>query len=235
MPADPYTRRRAQLRPRVSRPRRAAASALVASLALLLAATPLGAQPAQPTKPGQPDAKPDAQPTPGEKPAAPNAPAPNVQPDVQPDAPDAAAASPAATNDTVGNVSTRRSLGWIAVGTAAAFATTSAMLALAVESRESDIEFLIDFRAPIINAPNRYEGQASGRYEALVDEAETLSRAAWITLGLASAAALTATALFVLDGGAGAEDAPGARGQLAPAVTPGTVHGGMGVTLDWEF
>lgn len=212
MPADPYTRRRAQPRPRVSRPRRAAASALVASLALLLAAPPLGAQPAQPT--------------PGEKPAAPN---------VQPDVLDAAAASPPAANDTVGNVSTRRSLGWIAVGTAAAFATTSAMLALAVESRESDIEFLIDFRAPIINAPNRYEGQASGRYEALVDEAETLSRAAWITLGLASVAALTATALFVLDGGAGAEDAPGARGPLAPAVTPGTVHGGMGVTLDWEF
>ncbi len=218
MPADPYTRRRAQPRPRVSRPRRAAASALVASLALLLAAPPLGAQPAQPT--------------PGERPAAPTAPAPDVQPDAELDA---AAASPAAANDTVGNVSTRRSLGWIAVGTAAAFATTSAMLALAVESRESDIEFLIDFRAPIINAPNRYEGQASGRYEDLIDEAETLSRAAWITLGLASAAALTATALFVLDGGAGAEDAPGARSQLAPAVTPGTVHGGMGVTLDWEF
>jgi hypothetical protein len=233
MLADPYTRRRAQSRPRVSRPRRAAASALAASLALLLAALPLGAQPA-------PDAQPDAQPAPDVQPDT--QPAPDAQPDTQP-APvpdasferDAAVASPPAENDTVGNVSTRRSLAWIAVGTAAAFATTSAMLALAVESRESDIEFLIDFRAPIVNAPNRYEGQASGRYEDLVDEAETLSRAAWITLGLASAAALTATALFVLDGGAGAEDAPGARSLRAPAVTAGTVRGGMGVTLDWEF
>lgn len=210
MSADPNTRGRAQAWPRVSWPRRAVASALAAGLALL-AALPLAAQPP-------------------EKPAAPE---PAAQPPEKPPEPAAQPARPAA--DTVGNLSTRRSWGWIAVGTAAAFATTSAMLALAVESREADIAFLIDFRAPIVDAPNRYEGQARGRYEELVDEAETLSRAAWITLGLASAAALAATALFVLDGGVTAGDAPEARSHLTPAVAPGAVPGGMGVTLDWEF
>lgn len=206
MSADPYTRSGAQAGPRVSRPRRALASALAAGLALLVA-LPLGAQPAAPAQ----------------------APADALSP-AEPD------------TDTVGNVSARRSWAWVAVGTGVAFATTSAMLALAVESREADIEFLIDFRAPIINAPNRYEGEARGRYEELVDEAETLSKYAWITLGLASAAALTATALFVLDGGVGPEDVDadadaGARGATSrgPAVAPGVVPGGMGVTLDWEF
>lgn len=218
MSADPYTRSGAQAGPRVSRPRRAFASALAAGLALLVA-LPLGAQPA------------------ASQPAAPPQPAPAEAP--------ADALSPAAPDtDTVGNVSARRSWAWVAVGTGVAFATTSAMLALAVESREADIEFLIDFRAPIINTPNRYEGEARGRYEELVDEAETLSKYAWITLGLAGAAALTATALFVLDGGVGPEETDadadakaGARGVTSrgPAVTPGVVPGGMGVTLDWEF
>lgn len=212
MSADPYTRSGAQAGPRVSRPRRALASALAAGLALLVA-LPLGAQPAAPPPPAAP----------AEAPA-------DALSRAEPD------------TDTVGNVSARRSWAWVAVGTGVAFATTSAMLALAVESREADIEFLIDFRAPIINAPNRYEGEARGRYEELVDEAETLSKYAWITLGLASAAALTATALFVLDGGVGAEDADAdadadARGVTSrgPAVAPGVVPGGMGVTLDWEF
>jgi hypothetical protein len=191
-------------------------SALAAGLALLTA-LPLGAQPAQPA-PGP------AEPA-GETPS-------------RPEAPEAAnAAEPAAqpATDTVGNVSARRSWGWIAVGTAAAFATTSAMLALAVESREADIEFLIEFRAPVFDSPNRYEGEARGRYEELVNEAETLSRAAWITLGLASAAAVTGTILFVLDGGVTAEETPASESALTPAVTPGAMPGGMGVTLDWEF
>jgi hypothetical protein len=232
--ADPSTRSRAQVWPRAAWPRRAAVSALATGLALLVA-VPAGAQPAPPQAgPAAPPAPADAPAPAGASPGAPADASAGAPGDASPGAPaDASAGAPAA--DTVGNVSTRRSWGWIAVGTAVAFATTSAMLARAVESREADIEFLIDFRAPVIGAPNRYEGQARGRYEELVDEAETLSKYAWITLGLAGAAALTATALFVLDGGVGAGDAPAARGDLTPAVTTGVVPGGMGVTLDWEF
>ena len=129
-------------------------------------------------------------------------------------------------------MSTRRSLAWIAIGAAAAFATTSAVLALAVESREEDIEFLSDFRAPGLGVPNRYSGQVRDRYEELVDEAETLSTYSWITLGLAGVAVASATALFLLDDpGAQAEAPASARGHLAPTMLPG----GLGVTLDWEF
>jgi hypothetical protein len=139
---------------------------------------------------------------------------------------------PAAAKPAVGNLSTRRSLAWIAVGTAAAFATTSAVLALAVESREEDIQFLSDFRAPGLGVPNRYSGQVRDRYEELVDEAETLSTYSWITLGLAGVAVASATALFLLDDpGTQAEAPASARSHLAPTMLPG----GMGVTLDWEF
>jgi hypothetical protein len=144
----------------------------------------------------------------------------------------AAATAPGPATPAVGNLSTRRSLAWIAIGAAAAFATTSAVLALAVESREQDIEFLIDFRAPGIDVPNRYGGQVRDRYEELTDEAETLSTYSWITLGLAGVAVASATALFLLDDtGAQAEVPASARSHLSPALLPG----GMGVTLDWEF
>ncbi|HWN71752.1 MAG TPA: hypothetical protein VNM90_29140, partial [Haliangium sp.] len=176
-----------------------------------------------------PAATPEAPPaaTPEAPAALPEAPA------APPEAPAAAVApADAAAGSEVGNLSTRRSLAWIAVGAAAAFATTSAVLALAVESREQDIEFLSDFRAPGLGVPNRYSGQVRDRYEELVDEAETLATYSWITLGLAGVAVASATALFLLDDtGAQAEAPASARGHLAPTMLPG----GMGVTLDWEF
>jgi hypothetical protein len=179
------------------------AGALAGVLALVLAIAPLGAQPAQPATPA----------TLGEL-------------------ADASPGAPAAATNTVGDLSTRRSLAWIAIGAAAAFATTSAVLALAVESREQDLEFLAEFRAPGIDAPNRYSGQVRDRYEELVDEAETLSTYSWITLGLAGVAVASATALFLLDDPGAQADAPAfARGHVAPTMLPG----GMGVTLDWEF
>lgn len=158
----------------------------------------------------------------------------------QPAPPEASAQAPAAAvapadaapASTVGNLSARRSLAWIAIGAAAAFATTSAVLALAVESREQDIQFLTDFRAPGLDVPNRYSGQVRDRYEELVDEAETLSTYSWITLGLAGVAVASATALFLLDDTGAQTEAPAsAHGQLAPTLLPG----GLGVTLDWEF
>jgi hypothetical protein len=224
-------------------PGRRLAGALAGILALALAAAPLGAQPAQPEAPADatpeapadapadatPEAPADATPEApaGARPAAP------AEPPATTEAPAAAVTpEPAAATSSVGNLSTRRSLAWIAIGAAAAFATTSAVLALAVESREQDLAFLSDFRAPGLDVPNRYSGQVRDRYEELVDEAETLSTYSWIALGLTGVAVASATALFLLDDvGAQAEAPASARGHLAPTMLPG----GLGVTLDWEF
>jgi hypothetical protein len=216
-------------------------------MALVLATTPLGAQPAQPETPA--DAQPAQPAAPADAPVTPADAAPDIPADPPADAPadtavdrpataeappdqsaPAAATSPA--QPAAGDMSARRSLAWIAIGAAAAFATTSAVLALAVESREQDIAFLIDFRAPGIGAPSSYEGQARARYEELADEAETLSTYSWITLGLTGLAVASATALFLLDDTGAAHETPAsARSHLAPTLLPG----GMGVTLDWEF
>jgi hypothetical protein len=212
------------------------ASALAGVLALMLAVAPvapLGAQPATPEAPQEPPiAAPAA--APADPPASAEAPAATMEPEAAP-APAMdleAEPAPAGARPSVGNLSTRRSLAWIAVGTAAAFATTSAVLALAVESREQDLAFLSDFRAPGLDVPNRYDGQVRDRYEELVDEAETLSTYSWIALGLAGVAVASATALFLLDDpGAQAEAPASARSHLAPTMLPG----GLGVTLDWEF
>jgi hypothetical protein len=216
------------------------ASALAGVLALMLAVAPvapLGAQPATPEAPqGTPAAAPADPPASAEAPPAPmepeEAPAAPMEPEAEPAPAMDLEAEPAGAKPSVGNLSTRRSLAWIAVGTAAAFATTSAVLALAVESREQDLAFLSDFRAPGLDVPNRYDGQVRDRYEELVDEAETLSTYSWIALGLAGVAVASATALFLLDDpGAQAEAPASARSHLAPTMLPG----GLGVTLDWEF
>lgn len=193
--------------------------ALAGVLALLLAVAPVAPLGAQPATPAEPPATPET--------------TPDATPEVTTEAPPAAMEpEPAAPRPAVGNLSARRSLAWIAIGTAAAFVTTSAVLALAVESREQDLEFLSDFRAPGLDVPNRYDGQVRDRYQELVDEAETLSTYSWISLGLAGVAIASATALFLLDDpGAQAEAPASARRHLAPTMLPG----GLGVTLDLEF
>lgn len=168
-----------------------------------------------------------------------------AQPDepATPEAAAPAAGAPATPETTLADLSARRSAAWVAVGVAAAFATTSAVLALSAESRESDIEYLIEFRGAGSGMPSRFARPVRERYDELAREGEQLSFYSWATLGLASAAALAAVTLFVMD------DAPASPGEtpetpagdpagdaaasarLAPALLPG----GMGVTLDWEF
>lgn len=252
MPALPPVRARAQARSGLrtaAGPARRRAVALAGVLALVLASAPLRAQTTPPETPeGAPadapeDAAPAAAPAapasePADQPASAKAPA-SAPADAPADRSAEAPAAAVAPGSEVGKLSTKRSLAWIAIGAAAAFATTSAVLALAVESREQDIEFLIDFRAPGIDVPSRYGGQARDRYEELTDEAETLSTYSWITLGLAGAAVATATVLFVLDDPSTEEEAAeeaaeaptSGRSHLAPTLLPG----GIGVTLDWEF
>lgn len=205
---------------------RTCAGLLAGALTLALAIAPLGAQPA----PEAPEDPPADQPATDEAPEA--RPATDEAPEARPVTDEAPEAAVAPATPAVPEVSARRSFAWIAIGAAAALATTSAVLALAVESREDDMQFLIDFRAPGIGVPNRYDGEVRDRYEELAGEAETLSRYSWITLGLAGVAVASATALFLLDRAGAPADAPApALGQVAPAPLPG----GLGITLDWEF
>lgn len=197
-------------------PAAALAGALIASLAasLTVAPAPLLAQAAAPEAPA---AAPEA------PPAAPEAPP--------------GARGPA-------DLSARRSAAWVAVGVAAAFATTSAVLALSAESREADIEYLIDLRSAGAGTPSRFSRPVRERYDELVREGEELSFYSWVTMGLAGVAALSAVTLFVLDDpGSARSERPGAHDHSADPgaasararVSPMLLPGGAGVTLDWEL
>ncbi|WP_428268072.1 hypothetical protein [Haliangium sp.] len=140
----------------------------------------------------------------------------------------ATAEAPAPT-DAAGEVSMRRSLAWVAVGAAAAFATTSGILALAAESREDDLAYLIDVRDRMSGAPAPYQGDTRDYYEELTREGDRLSLAARVTVGLAAASLATAVGLFVLDATGADEAAASAR------ITPHAGPDGAGVTLGWEF
>ncbi|ACY16701.1 hypothetical protein [Haliangium ochraceum] len=130
---------------------------------------------------------------------------------------------------TLAPISAQRSFAWVAVGTAAAFLTSSIVLALSAESREDEMNYLIGFRTPGDGLPSPYAGPIRDRYEELGDEGRRLARYSWITLGLAGASAAAAVALFVTEGGAAASD------ERARHLRPTLLPGGAGISAGWRF
>ncbi len=132
----------------------------------------------------------------------------------------------------------RESAGWISVGAATAFITAGAVLALAAESREEDIDFIVDFRDLDSEQPSQFTGEVSARYRELVREGERLERYSRISFAAAGLGAVAATVFFVLDARDSTTEvaqspAPAPRSIARPtiAITPG----GATVLTRWEF
>lgn len=91
--------------------------------------------------------------------------------------------------------SARRTGAWFGVATSLALVTVGSVFALSIESTEDDLRDLYVIRAG--GRPLVYEGAGRDRYEDLVERGEQYRTLAWVSFGLAGAAALTSTVLFL--------------------------------------
>ena len=109
---------------------------------------------------------------------------------------------------------------WLLVGGTLGLVTIGAVLAFATSSSESDIK---DLYAGTGGNPPAFDATTQLRYQQLLDEGHRFEVLAWTAFGLAGAAAIGATILFVSHGDAEA--------RIVPVVTP---QGG-GVSLAGHF
>jgi hypothetical protein len=121
-----------------------------------------------------------------------------------------------------------KTAGWVSVGASVAFLTAGAVLALSADSREEDVQNLIDFRDPE-GQPATYSGNTRSRYEDLVDEGDSFNTYSTIAFAAAGVAAATAVTFFVLDATSGGSAE--AATAFHPVVGPSTV----GFAAGWEF
>jgi hypothetical protein len=96
----------------------------------------------------------------------------------------------------VHSTGTKRTLAWVATGTSLAFATVGAVLAIAANSTQADIDDLVATRLTS-GRPPTFDGTTKSRYNDLIKTGERSERLSWAAFGLAGAAAATATYLFV--------------------------------------
>jgi hypothetical protein len=87
------------------------------------------------------------------------------------------------------------------------------VLAYAADSAENDVR---DLYAGFSGRPPSFDAETQQRYADLVDQGRRYEHLSWASFGLAGAAALGATYLFVTGRRADREPA------VAPVVTPGT-------------
>ena len=137
----------------------------------------------------------------------------------------------------------QRDAGWIAIGVAVALTSTGGVLAVSANSREEDLQNLIDFRDILTGEPQDFAGNTRARYEELIQEGEDLNTYSTIAFVAAGAAVASAVTFFILDArsgrsGGGPEIIAGARDsrpgvQIVPRV--GTPEDGIGASALWKF
>ncbi len=89
---------------------------------------------------------------------------------------------------------------WAMVGVTAVLLTVTGVFALMVEDREDEVERLTSILDPTQhNLPNVYSGNTKRDFDQFRKEGKRFQTAAFTFLGLTSAAAITAAALFVAD------------------------------------
>lgn len=197
-----------------------------------------GARPAEPTGPAEIPDVPDEAPAPGATGAATTGPAkppvetaaPEASPAEapEPDAPEATPAEPPAApiDDGYQAPSGRRTGAWFSVAAGLAFVTVGSVFALSAETTEDDIADLYVIRAG--GRALAYDGATRDRYDDLVARGDRYQTLAWVSFGLAGAAALTATYLLVT----APDESPSApRTALRPMLGPG----GAGVSAAWRW
>jgi tetratricopeptide (TPR) repeat protein len=120
----------------------------------------------------------------------------------------------------------RRTAAWISVGTGIAFATAGAVFALSAESTENDISDLYLVRPG--GEPLPFDAATQKRYQDLVDRGDLYQTLSWASLGLAGAAAVTATYLFLTSSSSSEATKPVA---LRPLISP--TAAGVGAAWSW--
>ncbi len=166
-------------------------------------------------------------PPPPAAPAEPSSPAPAEKaPAELPAADEAAQARPQeAPPEVYVGPSARRTGAWFGVATSLALVTVGSVFALSIESTEDDLRDLYVIRAG--GRPLAYEGAGRDRYEDLVERGEQYRTLAWVSFGLAGAAALTSTVLFLTSD---AESSP-PRAAVAPLLD----EHGAGIAASLRF
>lgn len=173
-------------------------------------ASPDGATP--PTTAGTAGVTPATPPTAAAEPAAPT---PNDEGSAEPAAPppvdEAPQAQPQeAPAEVYEGPSARRTGAWFGVATSLALVTVGSVFALSIESTEDDLRDLYVIRAG--GRPLVYDGAGRDRYDDLVERGKQYRTLAWVSFGLAGAAAVASTVLFLTSD---AEAAP-PRAAIAP-------------------
>jgi hypothetical protein len=103
---------------------------------------------------------------------------------------------PRPVEEHVHSTSNKRTLAWVATGTSLAFVTVGAVLAIAANSTQADIDDLVATRSAS-GQPPTFDGTTKSRYDDLIKTGDRSERLSWGAFGLAGAAAATATYLFV--------------------------------------
>ena len=124
--------------------------------------------------------------------------------------------------------SAARKTAWVSLGIAAALGATGAAFAIAANTREDDVDTLINFNDQD-GLPRRYEGLIADRYNDKVDEGDSFETMAKVAFGAAGAAAVVGLAFFIIDNRSEGDN--GATATISPTITAD----GAGVSAGWEF
>ena len=108
---------------------------------------------------------------------------------------------------------------WIATGTGIAFATVGAVLALSAKSTQDDLTDLLATRTPG-GQPPAFDGITRRRYDDLITTGERYQTLSWISFGVAGAAGIAATYLFLTSESGNPERSPGAASVGKTLITP---------------
>jgi hypothetical protein len=107
----------------------------------------------------------------------------------------------------------REKVAWLLGGSAIAFATLGGVLAYAASSSENDVR---DLYAGLAGQTPTFDGATRKRYDDLVAQGERYQHLSWAAFGLAGAAAIGVTVLFLV----GRDDEPAHPPPVTPVVGP---------------
>jgi len=125
----------------------------------------------------------------------------------------AAATGPAAAAEATLVPPNREKVAWLLGGSAIAFATLGGVLAYAASSSENDVR---DLYAGLAGQTPTFDGATRKRYDDLVAQGERYQHLSWAAFGLAGAAAVGVTVLFLV----GRDDEPAHPPPVTPVVGP---------------
>ena len=119
---------------------------------------------------------------------------------------------------------------WIATGTGIAFATVGAVLALSASSTQDDLNDLLATRTPS-GQPPVFDGVTRTRYNDLITTGERYQTLSWVSFGVAGAAGIAATYLFLTSDGSTQERSPATAGKALITPTIGRNFASVSATL----